>query len=72
MVDCDRIELTSLIQQYNIELKKRNRTLEEVSTTQKEVLEKKRLYGKMLQTFRQECDTNTELVKQLRQLQNKL
>ena len=69
---CDGIELTALTHQYNIELKKRNKTLKEVSTTQEEVFEKKRLYGTMLQTFRQECDTNTELVKQLRHLQNKM
>lgn len=72
-VDWDKwwLELTRILQQYNIELKKRNRLLKTAVGKQTVVLEKKRQHSKMMQSFRQECTTNKELMKRIRELQNR-
>ncbi|KAK8790574.1 hypothetical protein WA171_002096 [Blastocystis sp. BT1] len=64
-------QLTRILQQYNIELKKRNRLLKATVGKQTVVLEKKRQHSKMMQNFRQECTANKELIKRIRELQNR-
>ena len=67
----DRVELTKLTQQYNTELKKKNRLLKAARSNQTNVLEKVRSHSKMLRTFRVECENNKELVKRVRELQSR-
>ena len=63
--------MNKLIQQYNSELKKKNRTLKTSYTNQGNVLEKVRLHSKLMQTLRIECENNKELMKRIRELQSR-
>lgn len=60
-----------MVQQYNNELKRKNRALKSSRANQNSVLEKTRLHAKMMQTFRVECENNKELIKRIRELQNR-
>ena len=59
-----------MVQQYNIELKKRTRVQKTASTQQSVTMEKVRLHTKMMHSFKIECDNNKELKKRLRELQS--
>lgn len=59
-----------MVQQYNIELKKRTRVQKTANTQQSVTMEKVRLHTKMMHSFNIECDNNKELKKRLRELQS--
>ncbi|OAO17612.1 coiled-coil domain-containing protein 93 [Blastocystis sp. ATCC 50177/Nand II] len=63
-------QLSKVVQQYNIELKKRNRAQKAASDNQAVIMEKVRLHAKMMHTFNVECDNNKALKKRLRELQS--
>ena len=64
-------QLTTLVQQHNTELKKKNRLLKVTATNQSVVQEKIRLHSKLMHTFQLECENNKELKKRLRELQGR-
>ena len=45
--------------------------LKTAASNQETVMEKKRAYSKTLQLFRQQCETNKELMRRLRELQQR-